>query len=279
MLQIDLDKQHRTIKLVQLTDTHLGAKPGAALLGMDTDNSLHHVINLVSKERGNTDLLLVTGDISNSGAVSSYQRFRTMTQSLARHTLWLPGNHDTIASMQQCIDGGQELNHGAYVGKWLILMLDSTAQGEVGGQFSQAELDFLNSALSNSANGDERSEAYHVLICLHHHPISIGCDWLDDQKVANAEQFFSIIDQFDHVRGIVWGHIHQRIDCQRNGVKLMATPSSCVQFAPNSQQFKLDQQNPGYRWLELHADGQISTGVSRVKDINFDFDYNNSSGY
>ncbi|WP_240554913.1 hypothetical protein [Oceanicoccus sagamiensis] len=61
-----------------------------------------------------------------------------------------------------------------------------------------------------------------------------------------------MIDQFPSVRGILWGHIHQTIDRERNGVKLMATPSTCIQFAPNSPGFKLDRLNPaiaGYHYI------------------------------
>jgi Icc protein len=60
----------------------------------------------------------------------------------------------------------------------------------------------------------------------------------------------------------------------RNGVRLLGSPSTCVQFAPGSEHFKVGDQAPGYRWLRLHPDGGLETGVSRVADIAFDIDYN-----
>jgi len=58
----------------------------------------------------------------------------------------------------------------------------------------------------------------------------------------------------------------------------MASPSTCVQFAPGSMNFRADDRPPGYRWLELHRDGRIDTGVSRVTDEDFPVDLD-SGGY
>ena len=60
---------------------------------------------------------------------------------------------------------------------------------------------------------------------------------------------------------------------QRGGIRLLASPSTCVQFAPGSEEFQVDTTAPGYRWLRLHADGRLETGVSRVTGIHFEVDY------
>jgi Icc protein len=260
------------IKLIQITDSHLEEQVDGLLLGLNTDESLQAVIKLIAEEHCDVDLLLATGDISNCGSAASYQRFRSLTAAVADHTLWLPGNHDSNESMRKVIGEGEELGTEADVSSWKILMLDSSAKGEVGGRFSDDQLQLLRKNL-------EQSEGSHVLICLHHHPINIGCDWLDTQKVSNADQFFEVLDSFEHVRGVLWGHIHQVIDQQRNGVRFMASPSSCIQFAPNSPEFKLDLLPPGYRWLELSPDGTIETGVSRAFDFTVNIDVNDSKGY
>ena len=49
-------------------------------------------------------------------------------------------------------------------------------------------------------------------------------------------------------------------------------------IAPNQTDFKADTAAPGYRWLELHPDGRIESGVSRVTEIVFDVD-TESGGY
>lgn len=259
------------IKLLQFTDSHLGDQPGETLLGLDTDQSLQQVLQLASEERGKADLLLATGDLTNSGTAPAYQRFQQMTSAMATQALWLPGNHDNPAVMQATMAASAEMAGSIDIGNWQIIMLDSTIRGMPGGELSASELEFLNNSL-------KQSTAEHVLLCLHHHPIPIGCEWLDRQQVTNSDAFFNVVESYEAVRGVLWGHIHQQLDQQRKGVKLMASPSTCIQFAAHSDEFKVSRLNPGYRWLELHANGSIDTGVSRLKTSNFVIDYD-SSGY
>ena len=47
----------------------------------------------------------------------------------------------------------------------------------------------------------------------------------------------------------------------------MATPSTCVQFLPQSATFAVDNAAPGYRWLSLYEDGSLETGVERISEI------------
>ncbi len=90
--------------------------------------------------------------------------------------------------------------------------------------------------------------------------------------VDDSEQFWRIVDRFPGVKGVLWGHVHQQIDQRRGDVALMASPSTCVQFAPGSFDFMADDQPPGYRWLDLQPDGNIATGVSRVRNVAFKVD-------
>jgi Icc protein len=152
-------------------------------------------------------------------------------------------------------------------------MLDSQVPGQVGGELGADQIARLSECLELA-----RQQSRHVLVCLHHQPVPVGCAWLDDQMVADADALFTFLDRHDAVKGVLWGHVHQALDRERNGVSLMASPSTCVQFAPGQIDFKADTAAPGYRWLALHPDGRIETGISRVTDVVFDVD-TESGGY
>ena len=62
--------------------------------------------------------------------------------------------------------------------------------------------------------------------------------WLDRVGLTNAAEFLHTIDQHKNVRAIVWGHVHQAYDGLRKGVRLLATPSTCAQFLPHSDEFR-----------------------------------------
>jgi Icc protein len=261
------------VRVVQLTDAHLCESPGGTLLGMDTDHSLQSVIAQVQREVPQLDLVLGTGDLSDNGSGDAYVRVAEQFCRLTEHNFWLPGNHDDRAGMEAAVRHDHLMGAGIRAGNWQILLLDSQVPGQVGGRLGAAELARLEAHLQA---GEEQD--LHTLVCLHHQPVNIGCDWLDEQKVADADAFFEVLDRFERVRGVLWGHVHQEHDSLRGDVRLLASPSTCVQFAPGSARFKADDLPPGYRRLDLHPDGRIDTEVSRVWDVEFTVELD-SGGY
>lgn len=261
-----------TVRVVQVTDTHLCREPGGKLLGMDTDHSLQAVLRNVSSERSHIDVLLGTGDLADNGSREAYVRLHQALAEMPGKKFLLSGNHDLRAHMA-AVAGSECLCGEIKVGNWQIVMLDSQIPGEVGGRLGDDELARLEAALRRG-----QSSSLYSLVCLHHQPEPIGCDWLDRQMVEDADAFWNLVDQYPGVRGVLWGHVHQQIDRRRGDTLLMASPSTCVQFKPGSSDFAADDQPPGYRWLDLAADGSISTGVSRVTDVAFTVDLD-SKGY
>lgn len=260
-----------SVLLLQLTDSHLFADAQGTLLGMNTLDSLRQVVERVMSEQPHIDLLLATGDLSQDGTLESYKRFREETACIKAPARWLPGNHDEPNVMADGFGNKDLLDPVTDVGNWRVTMLDSAVPGSVPGLLSDDQLSQLEDALNDEPDR-------HHLICLHHHPQSIGCQWMENIGLRNAEAFFEVVDKYPQVRAILWGHIHQELDEQRNGVRLLASPSTCIQFEPRSQEFSLDRLAPGYRWLRLNPDGSLETGISRVPDFEFTADFG-GTGY
>lgn len=263
--------RHAPLRVVQITDCHLGERVGTRLLNLDTDRSLAAVLDLVRAQQPQIDAVLATGDLSDQGGPIAYRRFLNATRDLSTNARWLPGNHDDAVMMRRTLGSDARTQRNLIIGNWQIIMLDSAIPGEVGGYLDESELVALRSCLRAEPN-------LHALICVHHHVVPIGCDWLDTQLIANAERFWSVIDEFSQVRAVLCGHVHQCSETQRNQVRIITSPSTCVQFAPNSVDFRVDNEVPGYRWLDLHDDGRIDTAVERVTAIEFEIDLT-ASGY
>jgi|AntAceMinimDraft_5_1070358.scaffolds.fasta_scaffold00136_27 Icc protein len=268
-----VDAPDDVVRVVQLTDTHLCQARGGTLLGMDTDHSLQSVINLVKQERPDVHLLLGTGDLSDGGARAAYDRLQIYFDQLTQENYWLPGNHDLRGAMEAAVSRPVRMCKEIRLPRWQVLLLDSQVPGQVGGNLGDDELNLLETALQSA-----QEQSLYTLVCLHHQPVKVGCHWLDEQMVADADAFFAVLDRYPGVRAVLWGHVHQEIDRLRNGVRLLASPSTCVQFAAGSENFKADDQPPGYRWLELHSDGRLETAVSRVRNVHFEVELD-SRGY
>ena len=255
-----------SVLLVQLSDSHLFAAADGKLLGMNTHDSLQRVIERVLDEQPQVDLILASGDLSQDGSLQSYQRFRQLHEQIPAPARWFAGNHDELPAMHTACADSDLLQPIIDLGNWRIILLDTSIPGAVPGYCSAEQLALLEQALQTAG---ER----HVLVSFHHHPVSIGCRWMEPIGIRNPEALFAVIDRYAQVRTLLWGHIHQEFDQLRNGVRLLASPSTCVQFAPGSEEFQVDQEAPGYRWLRLYADGRLETAVSRVVGIHFDVDY------
>lgn len=260
-----------SVLLVQLSDSHLFADEGSTLLGMNTGDSLQRVIGQVLNEQPRIDLVLATGDLSQDGTQASYERFRQMSEQISAPVRWLAGNHDEPLPMAQAAQGSDVLEPVMDIGAWRVILLNSAVSGAVPGLLAEDQLQLLEQAL---ATAPER----HHLVCLHHHPVSIDCAWLAPIGLRNGDALFAVLERYPQVGAVLWGHVHQEWDEQRGDIRLLASPSTCIQFEPGSEDFTVGAQAPGYRWLRLHGNGQIDTGVSRVSDFAFTVDYG-STGY
>lgn len=250
------------LELVQLTDSHLFADAQGKLLGLETCHSLARVVERVLAERPRVDLLLATGDLSQDGSPDSYRHFRRHTDPIDAPKRWCPGNHDEREAMYQVAAGTELMSPVIDLGGWRVVMLDSLVPGAVFGQLAASQLALLETAL---AEAPQR----HTLVCLHHHPVSIGSRWMDGIGLREPEALFAVLARHAQVRALLWGHIHQSFDQTRGDLRLLASPSTSVQFEPGSEDFQIASHSPGYRWLRLHPDGRIDTGVSRVEGLVF----------
>jgi 3',5'-cyclic-AMP phosphodiesterase len=86
-------------------------------------------------------------------------------------------------------------------------------------------------------------------------------------RLKNSGEFFEVLDKYVHIKAVIWGHVHQEFNSERNGVRLMATPSTCVQFMPGSDEYQKDGREAGYRYLKLNFSGKIETDTRRLNTV------------
>jgi Icc protein len=249
------------IVLLQLTDPHLHAAADSKMRGVTTYDTFLAVIRRMREDsRWPPDAILATGDLVQDESRAGYRRFQTSLADLGVPVYCMPGNHDDPVFMEEILGEAPFQYCGtAALGNWLAIFLNTFVRGDDGGALGDEELERLEHNLRQSAGK-------HVLICMHHQPVDMGSAWLDGVGLANAEQFLAVVDAHPHVRGIVWGHVHQASDRMHGEVRLLSTPSTCAQFLPMSDFFALDRRPPGYRWIALHADGRIDSGVQWLED-------------
>ena len=257
--------QQDVFRIVQITDPHLFKDTNGELLGINTQASFSQVLSEIQQQQYDYDLVLATGDLVQDNSDEGYLRFRQEVKALNNKIVfWIPGNHDFQPKMFEILkeDSVSAKKHILLGDKWQILLLDSQVQGVPHGQLEAEELDWLKLKLQ------EHPECY-SLVVLHHHLLSTGSAWLDQHNLRNANELAEVLAPFKNVKALLYGHIHQQVDSEWLGYQVMATPSTCIQFKADSNTFALDVAQPGWREIDLHADGHIETRVKRIQQASF----------
>lgn len=246
------------LSIAQVTDIHLFGDENQELLGLQTTLSFQAVIRRLQVLQPQLDLLLLTGDLSQDGTTESYHRVQNLLSPLATPIYWLPGNHDCVSTMQQALNHAYFCPRKAFTYKgWNFLLINSGVPGCIHGHISSEKLNWLDFELN--FGGD-----HPTVVALHHPPFRLNSDWLDTSVLENSEELFAVLDRHPQVKLVLFGHIHQEFNCQRNGVYYLGSPSTCIQFEPHSSNFSLDHEKPGFRLLNLYPDASWETRIERV---------------
>lgn len=256
------------IRIVQISDCHLGENQAFLLAGVNTFDTFVSVLTHVVKEVS-PPLIFVTGDIACEGLASSYRLFSEQMTLSKLNYRWLPGNHDDFQTMKKTIKQpfvrAEIIKHG--IRDWVAMSIISAQAGCTNGALLESERQVLSDLLI-------QYKECHVLLFVHHPPVDVQCKWLDAQRIPDQDQLRELLACHDHVVGIFSGHVHQKSMGYLGHIPTYTVPSTCFQFASHSDSFKLSEYAPGYRWIDLHADGRITTGVERVvcdrRHIDFD---------
>jgi 3',5'-cyclic-AMP phosphodiesterase len=250
-----------SLRVLQFTDSHLLADLSQRVLGIDPHASLRAVIEHMRTNHGAADFVIATGDLVHDGSTQGYSALRELVEPLGVPVYCIPGNHDDPGLMRQVLTGGKVRWAPSVCGEhWQLVLLDSVVAGRDSGHLGAEQLALLEDCLTAHPR-------HHTLVCLHHHPVNVGSPWMDAMALDNPDALFSAIDRHPQVRGVLWGHVHQSCEADRNGVRLIGTPSTCVQFKPRAAAFALDTLGPAYRWLALDPNGQIDTDVVHLEDF------------
>lgn len=242
-----------TFRLLQISDCHLPEVPGTPYRRRSADEGLESLLGPGQAFR--PQLVLATGDLSEDASPASYARW---DQYMARFSapVWaVPGNHDDDALLRQRVETGPWSGPCfAGAGGWKMALLKSSVAKRIDGAIASQDLDALGAWL-------EENPSRPVLIALHHQPLAVGSHWIDRYMLQSPDALLALVQSHPQVRAVVWGHVHQGFDRMLGHARLLACPSTAANSLPGTEKFTDDPAGPACRWLELHDDGRLETGL------------------
>ena len=247
------------MRVLHLTDPHLFADRNGALRGAVTFETLQSVLAHYRQGEFRADLVALTGDIVQDDSTDAYAHCRELLAGLDLPVYCVPGNHDVRPLMREMLPKPPfRYCATVEVGGWLLVGIDSCCSGRAGGRIAESEMGRMEAAI-------ESSDAEHVMVCLHHPPVPMNSRWLDSVGLDNGGEFLARAGSTERVRVAIFGHVHQDYDAVHDGIRLIATPSTCRQFLPLADDFAVDDRPPAYRCLQLYADGNVDAELVWVE--------------
>lgn len=222
--------------LIQISDCHIDDKTKA--IGVDTQKNLNNVVKRLIQIPA--DLLVISGDVSHHGSISSYTIVKNILSVVKIPLLMFAGNHDNKENLQGVFS--KNINERQQIGDWAIHTIDSVKKNHTSGFVSKQALEQLNHALQNC-------QAKFQILVLHHPIVSMQSSWDDALSLENPQDLFNVIDKYPKIKAILWGHAHEAKSFIRKGVHLVSCPSTAVQFN--------EQDKIGFNIYQLKDNGKI----------------------
>ena len=248
-----------TARLVQFTDTHLLTDPDGLLRGARTLPRLRACLEHARRLYFPVDAVVVTGDIVQDEP-EAYALVDLVFGDLEVPVLLIPGNHDVPAELRRRLSHGPFQVGGEHRTEngWQVVLLESWyAEAEDGeGRLGADQLQALDHTLASST-------APHAFVFVHHPPLPLDSAALDRLGLLDGEELRRTVARHAaRVRGVCFGHAHQALDVYGPGdLRLMCSPATSMQFRPRHPVFERDDRPPGYRVIDLGADGSIASEV------------------
>ncbi len=232
--------------------------PTEKIRGFNTYESLSSVINKIKEDKAYFDFVIVSGDISQATTEKSYQLFYDTLAQLKKPIYCIPGNHDNPALLNRFFphtptDSVTSIKHN----NLLLILVNTQVKGQQYGRISENNLTKISTLLRNNSD-------LNAIITLHHPPISINSQWMDNIGLKNSNIFLQLVQRHQNLKLILSGHVHQEINTTHQHIKVFTTPSTCYQFKPNVNSMQYDESLPAYRLVKISNNGTIDSHVYRL---------------
>jgi len=211
--------------IIQITDTHLYDNIDARLEWTDSQEIYPNRNLLAVLEQCNQinpDALIISGDLAQDETLATYQWLNDELKKLTYPVYCIPGNHDKPDLMKQAIPDFCYFDQGIELGNWQILLMDTSIPEQPSGEIDEQQLTKLEQQLSNNPDSP-------ALVFIHHHPIPIGCSYMDGMMLNNAEPFLSTIAAHKNVRHLFHGHLHGAFEKRYQHLPISGAPATSVQ--------------------------------------------------
>jgi Icc protein len=214
--------------IAQITDLHVKGTDRLVYRRVDTARFLREAVAQLVALQPRPDIVVVTGDLTDSGRPEEYAALREILADLPMPVFVLPGNHDAREALREAFAADGYLPRDGFLQYTVedyplrIVALDTLLPGSDGGLLCDERLAWLDRTL---ATAPERP----TIIIMHHPPFRTGITQSDTLGLQGADRLREIVARNGQVERLLCGHVHRSIHVRFAGTIASIAPSTAHQ--------------------------------------------------
>jgi len=202
-------------KFIHFTDTHLVA-PGQTLKGLDPQKRFSACIDDIIEHHSDAECCVMTGDVADLAQIEAYQIFSSEIERYGLACYPMIGNHDDREVFKRCfpdvpVDENGFVQYEVTTSAGVFLLLDSVERGVHHGEYCDARQAWLSERL-------QRHKNVPVYLFTHHPPFDLHLPCIDRIGLQQQQAFFDIVDGYDNIGHLFFGHAHRAMCGNWNGI-------------------------------------------------------------
>lgn len=232
-----------TLKIIQITDTHLFGHDDQKIFGHDSNNNFIEVIEKIkNNDLFNTDFIILTGDLSQDETANSYLNVMRAMSEFSLPIYWIPGNHDDLGIMNAVFAESHWFSYikSLLMKYWNFIFLNTKMIDSESGYLKKEEIDHLSKEVINSKLTNKK-----LAIIMHHHPIRVQTPLIDNYILNNDKVFWDTVKDVEDGL-IICGHVHGDYSFRFKNFKIECSPATCFQFEKGANVLKIEN-SIGYK--------------------------------
>jgi Icc protein len=223
-------------RFIQISDCHIDDTEQC--IGVNTQQNLSRIIDKITTLP--SDAFLISGDLTENGTLGAYKKLKKLLAPIQKNLFVIAGNHDNMDNLTTVFSAN--LFNKISLGVWDIISVDSVQAGKSSGYISENALATLNAQLSHSTG-------QYIIVILHHPIVPMDSTWDDSLSLENPQDLFTVLKKHLKIQAVLFGHAHESAEFKKDGLKIIACPSTAKQFNA--------EKRIGFNDYTLNDDGHL----------------------
>ena len=247
------------VYFVHISDTHFGPTADYSRHGHCPLPCARRLVAIISHLPQRPDFVIHTGDVVANPDAAAYRLAAETLALLEPPIYYVVGNHDTAADIRRYLTMGPRedvdddpgrLSYAFEVKGHRFLVLDACGPDEIDphGLLPDSQMEVV--AREVGPHGPP------LTVFLHYPVLPMDSIWMDENMLLlNGEALHQALRSArKRLRGVFYGHVHQHMQIERDGIRYTSVASAFSQFAawPKDIDVQFDSDAPpGYGFVHL----------------------------